>query len=77
MSSIVITIPKKIKWEEYEKELKVVEDGSHEMNYRLPTLPKDVNIGNHCYICHDGFIKGWMKISNIGEKTRFVCTTTG
>ena len=77
MSSIVITIPKKIKWEDYEKELKVVEDENHEMNYRLPTLPKDVNIGDRCYICHNGFIKGWMKISNIGEKTGFICTTTG
>ena len=47
------------------------------MNYRLPTMPKDVNIGDRCYICHDGYIKGWMKISNIHEKDDFTCATTG
>ena len=77
MSSICITIPKTIKWEDYQKELKQVEDGSYEMNYRLPTMPKDVNVGDRCYICHDGYIKGWMKISNIHEKDDFTCATTG
>ena len=77
MSNICITIPKKIKWEDYEKELKQVADGSYEMNYRLPTMPKDVNVGDRCYICHDGYIKGWMTISNIGQKKGFECATTG
>jgi hypothetical protein len=45
MSSICITIPKTIKWEDYEKELKTVEDESQEMNYRIPTIPKDVKVG--------------------------------
>jgi hypothetical protein len=77
MSSICITIPKTIKWSDYEKELKAVEDESCEMNYRLPTCPKDVNVGDRCYLCHNGFIKGWMKISRIGWRKRFTCTTTG
>lgn len=75
--NICITIPKRIKWEDYEKELKVVEDETYEMNYHLPNLPKDVHIGDRCYICHDGFIKGWMKISYIGDRSAFICTTTG
>lgn len=77
MSSICITIPKSIKWEDYEKEIETVEDETSEMNYRLPTLPKDVKVGDRCYLCHDGYIKGWMKISNIGYKDDFTCTTTG
>ena len=77
MSSICITIPKSIKWEDYEKEIKSVEDETQEMNYRLPTLPKDVKVGDRCYLCHDGYIKGWMKISNIGHRDGFTCTTTG
>ena len=76
MSSICITIPKRIKWEDYQKELKQVEDETYEMNYRIPTLPKDVHPGDRCYICHDGFIKGWMKISNIGVRESFLCSTT-
>lgn len=77
MSSICITIPKSIKWAEYEKELKAVEDESQEMNYKIPTLPKGVNVGDRCYICHNGFIKGWMKISNLQRIDGFKCTTTG
>ena len=77
MSSICITIPKSIKWDDYEKELKTVEDETQEMNYRIPTIPKDVNIGDRCYICHNGYIKGWMKISNISKRDGFTCTTTG
>ena len=77
MSSIVITIPKNIKWSDYEKELSAVEDESQEMHYKIPTLPKDVNVGDRCYLCHDGYIKGWMKISHIGKLDGFECTTTG
>ena len=77
MSAICITIPKSIKWEDYQKELAAVEDESQEMNYRIPTLPKDVQVGDKCYICHDGYIKGWMKISFIGKRDGFQCTTTG
>ena len=77
MSSIVITIPKSIKWTDYEKELSAVEDESQEMHYKIPTLPKDVNVGDRCYLCHDGYIKGWMKISHIGKLDGFECTTTG
>lgn len=72
-----ITIPKTIKWSDYEKELKAVEDGTQEMNYKIPTVPKDVHVGDRCYVCHDGYIKGWMKISNIGKRSGFNCTTTG
>ena len=77
MANICITIPKTIKWQDYEKELAAVKDGSCEMNYRIPTLPKDVHPGDRCYICHDGFVKGWMEISSIGHRKAFTCSTTG
>lgn len=75
--NIIITIPKSIKWEDYQKELKAVEDESQEMNYKISTCPKDVHVGDRCYLVYDGYIRGWMKISNIGKKDEFVCTTTG
>lgn len=42
MKAICITIPKKIKWEDYKKELKAVEDGSQVLNFKVPNLPKDI-----------------------------------
>lgn len=77
MSSICITIPKSINWKEYEKELKTVEDGKMEMHYKVHVLPRDVNVGDKCYVCHDGFVRGWMKISHIGPIKGFKCSTTG
>lgn len=75
--NICITVPKSIKWEEYEKELDAVEDGEQEMNYRLPTVPKDVEVGDRCYVCYNGQIIGWMEITGIGKKDGFDCSTTG
>ena len=45
--NIAITVPKTIKWEQYEKEIDAVRDGEQEMNYRLPTLPKDTEVGDN------------------------------
>ena len=73
---LVITIPKSVKWEDYQKELNAVADGRQEMNFKVPTLPKKVNVGDRCYLCYNGYIIGWMTISSMGPKT-FKCTTNG
>jgi hypothetical protein len=72
---IVVTLPKHIKWSDYEKELDTVKDGVEVMNFKVPFLPK-VSIGAKCYIAHDGFVKGWMEIVGLSDKG-FDCTTTG
>lgn len=74
---IIITIPQSINWQEYEKELKTVEDGSQVMYFRVPTLPKKANVGDRCYICYRCFIVGWMEIVYIGQVLVFECTTAG
>lgn len=58
MKAICITIPKKIKWEDYEKELKAVEDRSHVLNFKVPNLPKDIKSIKRCYLCYNGKIIG-------------------
>ncbi len=76
MKAICITIPKSIKWEDYCKELDAVKDWSQEMNFKVPFLPKDIKVGDRCYLCYCGNIIGWMTISSLGEKS-FNCTTNG
>ncbi len=71
---IIITIPKSIKWSDYEKELEAARNGEI-MNYKVNSWPK-TEIGRKCYIVHDGKLKGYMIISGMGEK-EFTCTTTG
>lgn len=75
-TAIMITIPKTIKWSDYLKELETVADGSHEMNYKVAWKPGKVKPGDKCFVCYDGYVRGWMTISNISKKS-FNCSTTG
>ena len=71
---IVITIPKRIKWSDYQKELEKAESGEI-LNFKVPNFP-NTSPGCKCYIIHDGIIKGWMNITGMSEKN-FKCSTTG
>jgi len=71
---IIITIPKSIKWNEYEKELIAAENGEV-LNFKTNGFPR-TNIGSKCYICYNGNVIGYHIISGLSEK-EFKCTTTG
>lgn len=71
---IMITIPKNISWEDYEKELEAAANGEV-MNFKVQHFPK-TSKGNKCYIVHNGKVKGYMTISGLTEKS-FTCSTTG
>ena len=74
-SDIIITIPKSIDWNEYQKELDAVKDYGQVMNFKVNNFPKTKS-GNKCYLLYNGFIIGWMEIFGLSEKD-FECTTTG
>lgn len=76
MRGLLITLPASVKWEDYEKELKAVEDGILVMNFKVPFLPKDTEGIERVYMVHRGNIVGWMKFSGVCSK-EFICTTTG
>ncbi len=75
-NAIIITVPKTTSWEDYLKEIEKVKDGKEEMNFKVSNLPKNISVGDRCYIVYNGLIKGWMTISSLGEK-EFICSTTG
>lgn len=74
MRDIIITIPKSIKWSEYQKELDAASNGEI-LNFKVNHFPK-TTIGNKCYICYNGNVIGYHTISGMSEK-QFTCTTTG
>lgn len=74
---IIITIPKKIRWEDYLKEIATVKDGSQQMMFKVPNLPQRTNVGDRCYLCYQGKIVGYMIICWLGYNPGFNCTTTG
>ena len=75
--AIIITLPKSVKWSDYEKELKAVEDFSQVMNYKVSSIPKDIDQIKRCYLVYDGFIRGWQEIVGHEIGKSFNCTTTG
>lgn len=75
--AICITIPQKIKWENYQKELKAVEDGKQVLNFKVPRLPKDINNIKRCYLCYKGKIIGWQSIVGCVKDGEFDCSING
>lgn len=76
--ALCITVPKSTLWSDYEKELEDVKDGRLMLNFKVPTYPKKVKEGDRCYVVHNGFIKGWMTITGIIDRSSgFDCQTTG
>lgn len=73
----IVTIPKSISWDEYLNEIEDAKNNNLSLYYRVPFKPKKLNIGDKFYICHDGFVKGYMIVSNIIFKDEFTCNTTG
>lgn len=71
---IVVTLPQSVKWEEYMLELAAAERGEV-MNFKVGNFPQ-TGVGSKCYICHKGFVVGYMVISGMSEKD-FTCSTTG
>lgn len=73
---IIITLPSKIKWEEYQKELDSVKDGNAVLNFKVSYFPKETDVGCKCYLLHCVYIIGWMKIVGL-EENDFTCEVTG
>ena len=77
MKAICITIPKKIKWEDYKEELDAVKDGKQVLNFKVPVLPKEIATIKRCYLCYNSQIIGWHSIVGFVKNGEFDCTTTG
>lgn len=75
--SWVITLPKTISWQDYEKELEYVKSGHNVMNFRVPNIPKNLAKGDKCYLVWNGQIRGYMYIVGTIKSDGFKCDTTG
>ena len=74
----VITIPKTIRWPDYQRELDTVADGMAYMNYRVRAFPKEMQPGDRCYIVWNGQVRGWQMITGmVTANNSWRCTTTG
>lgn len=72
---IIVTLPAKIKFSDYQKELDETAKGGT-INFKVGFLPKNSKVNDKCYLVHRGFIIGYMLIAGFSNKS-FVCTTTG
>jgi len=79
MADWVITLPQKVEWSDYKRELDdVLSTPGMVMNYRVARFPKDMRIGDRCFVVHRGKVRGWMKIVGMKDwPNGFTCQTTG
>lgn len=77
MKQWAITVPKTVNWNEYLKEIRMVERGRGVLNYRVPNIPKELQPGDRCYIVYDGQVRGWHNIIWAGKRKAFRCQVTG
>lgn len=74
---IMITIPKTVDWEEYEKELQASKEGDM-LNYRLGNMnPKNLKSGDRCYVVHRGILRGYHIVVDVVWLPNFTCSITG
>jgi hypothetical protein len=74
--SLIVTLPSRIDWKEYEKELRKAANYKYVLNFKVGNFPKGIHKGDKCYVVHDGYIMGWMEITGFSEEP-FKCSTTG
>ena len=75
--NICITLPKTIKWNEYQKELDKVKDFKEFMFFKVPFLPIRTKQGDKCYLCYNNKIIGYQQIVGLIDSKKFQCSTTG
>jgi len=78
LKSWILTVPKTMDWDEYQRELDAVADGRMTLNYRVSYFPKGMAVDDRCYIVHDGRVRGWMKVVGLNDSpSDWTCATTG
>jgi len=78
MLNIVVTTPKSESENSKQEAAKCINNDGGYYFRRLPTRPKNIDVGSKIFYVEDGYIRGFGVISNIEEKTEDMkCTTTG
>ena len=73
---IAITLPATIVWNDYQKELNLVRDYKHVLNFKVPNFPVNSGKGSKCYLNYKGNLIGWMEIVDFSEE-EFTCKVSG
>ena len=74
----MITIPKKVNWDEYIQELEDAHANGDVANFRVANFPKKMRPGDKCYIVHDGKLRGWTEVKAMKHWPEgFECSSTG
>ena len=74
--SIIVTLPSRIEWSDYERELRKAANYNYALNFKVHSFPNGIRKGDKCYVVHKGYVIGWMEITGFSQEP-FVCTTTG
>jgi hypothetical protein len=77
MSDWIITLPKATAWADYRRELEAVSRGQGIISYRVPYLPKGMELNDRVFVTWNGFVQGFMYLYGLTHKPGFTCETSG
>lgn len=73
----VATIPKKVDWATWLKEMDVVAAGTHSKYFKIPKH-SSMFAGDVLYVVHDGAVRGHLPVTAVHtHSASFTCSTTG
>jgi len=72
---LVVTLPQKIEWADYQVELDAVADWKGVLRYRVARLPPVVPY-DRCFIVWRGAVRGWMSMLTAKWCAGFQCSIT-
>lgn len=73
---IIVTIPASVDFGQYRRELTEAAKRGETAYFSVGCLPKKTKIGERCYVVHKGYVRGYMRITELRPHS-FTCTTTG
>lgn len=68
MTDLIVTWPKSRPLSSYVEELGKAELAGLDINFRVPTEPREFLVGRRCYRVHSGHVRGWTKILGVAKR---------
>ena len=75
MADIIVTLPSRTEWGDYQKELDAVANRKANLRFKVGNFPSDAGRGSRCYVAWRGHVRGWMEIVGFWSGT-FICEVT-
>lgn len=68
VTDLLVTWPKSRPLASYLVELELAKRDGLQINFRVPSQPREFLVNRRCYRVHDGKVRGWVKILGVSKR---------